>query len=162
MKFVVISEGTQHLQGRFISFIGDRTPTKDPISIVLPQQKTWSWETKTVSTDAAAMDAYYAEDSTRQGKLWAPPMGEAGGEVAVKAPILLAIPLVLFQVIRDEKRAIMPHDIHALTVAIVTNSPDVEKARTDWELVLSWCLMASQMNTSGNSHLSLAVEAVTE
>ena len=58
MKFVVISEATQHLQGRFIGFIGDRTPTKDPISIVLPQQKTWSWETKTVSTDAAAMDAY--------------------------------------------------------------------------------------------------------
>ncbi len=117
---------------------------------------------KTVSTDTAAMDAYYAEDSTRQGKLWAPPMGEAGGEAAVKALILLAILLVLFQVIRDEKRALMPHDIHALTVAIVTSLPNVEKARTEWELVLSWCLMALQMKTSGNSHLSLAVEAVTE
>ncbi len=162
MKFFAISKATQHLQGRFIGFIGDRTPTKDPILIVLPQQKTWSWETKTVSTDAAAMDAYYAEDSTCQGKLWAPPTDKAGAEVAVKAPILLAIPLVLFQVIRDEKRALMPHDIHALTVAIVTNLPDVEKACTDWGLVLSWCLMALQMNTSGNSHLSLAVEAVTE
>jgi hypothetical protein len=40
MKFVVISEAPQHLQGRFIGFVGDRTPTKDPISIVLPQQKT--------------------------------------------------------------------------------------------------------------------------
>jgi hypothetical protein len=69
-------------------------------------------------------------------------MGEAGGEAAVKAPILLAIPLVLFQVIREKKRALMPHDIHALTVAIVTNLPYVEKAHTDWELVLSWCLMA--------------------
>ena len=162
MKFVAISKATQHLQGRFIGFVGDRTPMKDPILIVLPQQKTWSWETKTVSTDAAAMDAYYTEDSTCRGKLWAPPTGKAGGEAAVKAPILLAILLVLFQVIWDEKRALMPHDIHALAVAIVTNSPDVEKARTDWELVLSWCLMASQMNTSGNSHLSLAVEAVTE
>jgi hypothetical protein len=162
MKFVAISEATQHLQGRFIGFVGDRTPTKDPILIVLSQQKTWSWETKTVSTDAAAMDAYYAEDSTWRGKLWAPPTGKAGGEAAVKAPILLAIPLVLFQVIWDEKRALMTHDIHALTVAIVTNFPDVEKARTDWELVLSWCLMALQMNTSGNSHLSLVVEAVTE
>jgi hypothetical protein len=162
VKFIAISKATQHLQGRFIGFVGDRTPTKDPILIILPQQKMWSWETKTVSTDATAMDAYYAEDTTCRGKLWAPPMGKAGGKAAVKAPILLAIPLVLFQVIWDEKRALMPHDIHALTVAIVTNSPDVEKACTDWELVLSWCLMALQMNTSGNSHLSLAVEAVTE
>ncbi len=131
MKFVVISKATQHLQGRFIGFVEDRTPTKDPILIVLPQQKLWSWETKTVSTDATAMDAYYAEDSTCRGKLWAPPTGKAGGEWAVKAPILLAIPLVLFQVIWDEKRALMPNDIHALTVAIVTNSSDVEKARTD-------------------------------
>jgi hypothetical protein len=136
MKFVAISKATQHLQGRFIGFVGDCTPMKDPILIVLPQQKTWSWETKTISTDAAAIDAYDTEDSTRQGKLWAPPTGEAGGEAAVKAPILLTIPLVLFQVIRDEKRALMPHDIHTLTVAIVTNLPDVEKARTDWELVL--------------------------
>jgi hypothetical protein len=162
MKFVEISKATQHLQGRFIGFVRDRTPMKNPISNVLPQQKTWSWEMKTVSTDTAVMDAYYAEGSICQSKLWAPPTGEAGGEAAVKVPILLAIPLVLFQVIWDEKRALMPHDILALTVAIVTNLPNVEKARTDWELMLSLCLMALQMNTSGNSHLSLAVEAVTE
>jgi hypothetical protein len=69
---------------------------------------------------------------------------------------------MLFQAIRDVKRALMPHDIHALTVDIVNTAPDGDKANTKWELVLSWCLMASQMNTSGNSHLSLAVEAVTE
>jgi hypothetical protein len=56
----------------------------------------------------------------------------------------------------------MPHDIHALTMAIVNNLSDVEEARTDCKLVLAWCLLAAQMNTSGNSHLSLAVEAVTE
>ena len=52
MKFVAISEATQHLQGRYIGFVGDRTISKDPILIVLPQQKTWSWEAKTVSSDA--------------------------------------------------------------------------------------------------------------
>jgi hypothetical protein len=56
----------------------------------------------------------------------------------------------------------MPHNIHALTVDIVNTAPNSDKARTEWELMLSWCLMASQMNTSGNSYLSLAVEAVTE
>jgi hypothetical protein len=64
MKFVAISKATQHLQRRFIGFVGDRTATKDPILLVLPQQKTWSWETKTISTDALAMDTFYAEDGT--------------------------------------------------------------------------------------------------
>jgi hypothetical protein len=85
-----------------------------------------------------------------------------GGGTAVKAPILLAFLLVLFQNICEEKRPLMPHDIHALTMAIVNNLSDVEEARTDWKLVLAWCLLAAQMNTSGNSHLSLAVEVVTE
>ncbi len=137
MKFVAISKATKHLQGRFIGFIGDRTATKDPILLVLPQQKTWSWETKTISTDALAMDTFYAEDSTRQGKLWTPPTGGGREEAAVKAPTLLAILLVLFQAIRDAKRALMPHDIHTLTVDIVNTAPDGDKACTEWELVLS-------------------------
>ena len=40
MKFVAISEATQHLQGRFVGFVGDSTATKDPTPIVLPQLKT--------------------------------------------------------------------------------------------------------------------------
>ncbi len=138
MKFVAISEVTQHLQGRFIGFVGDRTATKDPILLILPQQKMWSWETKTISTDAVAMDTFYAENSTHQGKLWTPPMGRGGEEAAVKAPTLLAIPLVLFQAIRDAKRALMPHNIHASTVDNVNTAPNSDKARTEWELVLSW------------------------
>ncbi len=43
MKFVVISEATQHLQGRYVGFVGDRTSTKDPTPVVLPQQSTWKW-----------------------------------------------------------------------------------------------------------------------
>ena len=36
MKFVAISEATQHLQGRYVGFAGDRTATKDPTPVVLP------------------------------------------------------------------------------------------------------------------------------
>jgi hypothetical protein len=39
MKFVAISKATQHLQGSFVGFVGDRTATKDPTPIVLPQQR---------------------------------------------------------------------------------------------------------------------------
>jgi hypothetical protein len=48
-------------------------------------------------------------------------------------------------------------------MSIVNAALDVDKARADWDLVLSWCLLAAQRNSGGNnSHLSLAVEAVTE
>jgi hypothetical protein len=36
MKYVAISEVTQHLQGRLIGFVGDCTATKEPTAIVLP------------------------------------------------------------------------------------------------------------------------------
>jgi hypothetical protein len=91
MKFVAISEATQHLQGWYNGFVGDRTNPKDPIAIVLPQQKAWSWEAKTVSTNAGAMHAYYEEDSTHRENLWAPARADEGMEAVIKAPILLAI-----------------------------------------------------------------------
>jgi hypothetical protein len=56
----------------------------------------------------------------------------------------------------------MPHETYEITLGIVNAAPDVEKARAHWDLVLSWCLLAAQRNSAGNSHLSLAVEAVTE
>jgi hypothetical protein len=70
MKFVAISKATQHLQGRFVGFVGDRTATKDSTLIVLPQQKTWMWETKMMSSDGMVLKAYYTADPTRQGRLW--------------------------------------------------------------------------------------------
>jgi len=72
MKFVAISDATQHLQGRYVGFVGDRTSTKDPTPVVLPQQSMWKWEKNTASTDAAALEAHYAADPTLRGKLWAP------------------------------------------------------------------------------------------
>jgi hypothetical protein len=135
---------------------------KDPISIVLPQQKMWSWETKTVSSDAVALATHYDRDPTHRGKLWTPDQADSVGWTPMKAPLLLAIPLALFRAIREEGKPLMPHKIHGLTTTIINSSADVAKAHRDWDLVLAWCILAAQQNTYGNSHLSLAVEAVTE
>ncbi len=78
MKFVAISDATQHLQGKFVAFVGDRSARKDPTSIVLPPQKTWSWETRMVSTNAVALAAYYEEDPSCWGKLWTPDQATSG------------------------------------------------------------------------------------
>jgi hypothetical protein len=39
MKFMAISKATQHLQGQFIDFVGDRTVTWEPTLILLPLLK---------------------------------------------------------------------------------------------------------------------------
>ena len=107
MKFVAISEATQHLQGRFAGFVGDCTVTKDPTPIVLPQQNTWKWETKTTSSDAMVLEAYYTADPTQRRRLCVPDQASAHEWTAVKAPLLLAIPLVLFRAIWEEGKPLM-------------------------------------------------------
>ncbi len=74
-----------------------------------PPQKTWSWETRTVSTNAMALAAYYEEDPSRRGKLWTPDQATSGEWMPVKAPLLLRVPLVLFQAMRAEGKPLMPH-----------------------------------------------------
>ncbi len=162
MKFVAISNATQHLQGKFVAFVGDRSARKDPTPIVLPPQKLWSWETRTVSTNAMALAAYYEEDTSCRGELWMPDQATFGEWMPMKAPLLLAVPLVLFQAMRAKGKPLMPHEIHGLTTAIINASTDPEKAHMDWDLILAWCILVAQQNTYGNSNLSLAVEAVRE
>ena len=162
MKFVAISEATQHLQGRYVGFVGDRTATKDPTPVVLPQQSTWKWDTKTTSADAAAIEEYYIADPTRRGKLWAPDQADSDTWTAITAPRLLVAPLVLFQAIREERRPLMPHEIRGLTLTIISDADDSTKACDDWQLVLTWCLLAAQQDSNGNSYLGVPVDAVTE
>jgi hypothetical protein len=69
MKFATISEATQHFQGWYVGFVGNRTATEDPTPVVLQQQSTWKWETKTTPSDAVALEAHYTADPTRMGKI---------------------------------------------------------------------------------------------
>jgi hypothetical protein len=162
MKFVAISEATQHLQGRYVCFVGECTATNDPTPVVLPQQSTWKWDTKTTSSDAAVLEAHYAADPTRRGKLWAPDQADSDEWTAIMAPRLLAAPLVLFRAIREEQRPLMPHEIRGLVLTIIKDADDSNKACDDWQLVLSWCLLAAQQDANRNSYLGVPVDAVTE
>jgi hypothetical protein len=164
MKFVAISKATQHLQERYVGFVGDRTATKDPTPVVLPQQSTWKWDTKTTSSDAVAvvLEAHYAADPTKRGKLWAPDQTDSDEWTAIMAPRLLAAPLVLFRAIREERRPLMPHEVRGLVLTIIKDADDLNKACDDWQLVLSWCLLAAQQDANGNSYLGVPVDAITE
>jgi hypothetical protein len=102
LKFVAISEATQQLQGRIIGFVGDRTLTKEPMPVLLPQQKAWEWIKVKVATDGPAIIPHYEGDQSNRGTLWTPPVETDETETTV--PRLLHIPLVLFDKIRRAGR----------------------------------------------------------
>ncbi len=112
MKFMALNEATQHLQGCFIGFIGDRKLTRDPAPILLSTQKTWQWVKEMVATDGPAIIVFCEEGVSWQGAFWTPAANckKAEGHV----PQLLHIPLVLFMLIRKEARLLMLHEVLAI------------------------------------------------
>jgi hypothetical protein len=161
IKFVALTEGTQHLQGQFIGFVGHRTMASDPTPIILPQEKTWKWKTQRCSTNPTALEDYYKHDTTWRGKLWSPDLSEDDKEIQV--PHLLSIPLILFSTIHAEGQPLVLHEIHALVVTLTSEAEDASMASQDWSLVSKLCLMAAQKETTnGNSLVALAVNTVTE
>ena len=75
MKFAAISTATMHLQGRIIGFVGDRTSTREPTPILLPQQKTWEWVKETVYMDGPALIKHCNNNPSHVSTLW---KGEGG------------------------------------------------------------------------------------
>ncbi len=131
-KFVALSEGTQHLQGQVIGFVGDRTMVRDPTPIMLPQEKTWKWKTQTCNTNPTSMEDYY-NDETRRGKLWSPDISDDFKEIQI--PHLLSIPVILFSMIWEEWRPLMPHEIHALMSTLTSEADDASTAGQEWNLI---------------------------
>jgi hypothetical protein len=137
MKFVAISEATQHLHGRFVGFVEDCTATKDPTPIVLPQQKTWKWKTKMMPSDGMVLKAYYTADPTCRGRLWVSDQADSHEWMPVKAPLLLAIPFMLFKAIWEEGKLLMPHKIRGLVMGLIGEATDVAQASVTWDLIPS-------------------------
>ena len=134
---------------------------KDPTPIILPQQKTWKWETKMTSSDGMALEAYYTVDPTRRVKLWVPDQANAHEWTPVKGPLLLTIPLMLFKAIQEEGKPLMPHKIRGLVMGLIREATNIAQASATWDLILSWCILAAQQDTNGNSLLGLPVDVVT-
>ena len=126
MKFAAISAATGHLQGRIIGFVGDRTSTREPTPILLPQQKTWEWVKDTVNTDGPALIKHYADNPSRIGTLWKGEGGDEDTQAELHTPRLIVIPLWLLNRIRQEGRALMPYEIlHIVITHLEANNTAV-------------------------------------
>jgi hypothetical protein len=95
-------------------------------------------------------------------RLWVLDQADTHKWTAMKAPLLLTVPLVLFKAIQEEGKPLMPHKIRGLVIALIGEAADVLQASTAWDLILSWCILAAQQDMNGNSLLGLPVDAVTE
>jgi hypothetical protein len=82
-KYFSISAATSRYQGRYIGFVGDRRPTREPGPVLLPASKGWDWVKKLVRTDIDAMEQVY-NGGANHGKLWAPTRD--GTEVDLHVP----------------------------------------------------------------------------
>ncbi len=91
-----------------------------------------------------------------------PDQNDQAGWTATKALLLLAVPLVLFKAIQDERKPLMPHKIWGLAIKIINKAADRALVTTNWALILTWCILAAQQDTNGNSLLGLPVDAVME
>ncbi len=159
MKFMAISEATQHLQGWFISFVGDCTITREPTPILLPLLKTWQWVKEEVCMTRPDLLQYYQEDASQQGKLWSP--GEGATKEETNVPWLLSIPLVLFVKIRAEGCPLMPHKVLKLVMEHLESMND-KVVVAACSLIAQWCLMAAQRDASGDSWVAFSVKAIAE
>jgi hypothetical protein len=162
MKCMAISDATRHLQGRLIRFIGDRTVSCEPTAVLFPTVKTWQWVKVTVATNGPMLIAHYDEDSSRRDALWMPDADCATGKGHV--PHLLHIPMTLFKFIRNEGRPLMPHEILRLVLDLIKSSPgdQTQQARSTWELIMRWCIVAAQHDAQGDSLVAISVEGITE
>ena len=161
MKFAAISAATGHLQGRIIGFVGDRTSTREPTPILLPQRKTWEWVKETVNTDGPALLKHYADDPTRIGMLWKGEGGDENAQEELHAPRLIAIPQWVLDCIRQEWRALMPYEILQIVVTHL-EADNIAAYAEAWTTIAHWCILASQGTTAGESLVSFAIEAITE
>ncbi len=58
----------------------------------------------------------------------------------------------------------MPHEILKLVLSYVekTLGPQTQQMQSSWELIVRWCIVASQRDAQGESLVAFLVEAITE
>ena len=69
---------------------------------------------------------------------------------------------MLFWAIQDKQKPLKPKEIRGLVLTINSEVANFDKASNNWQLLLSWYLLASQQDANGTSLLGLPVDAVTE
>jgi hypothetical protein len=159
-KYFSISSATSRYQGRYIGFVGDRLPMREPGPVLLPASKGWDWVKKSVRENLEAMEQVYS-GGANNGKLWVPTRD--GTKVELHVPRLLVLPPLFVKLIRDTGKALMPHELWSLVRAYADTQDLLEECKEAWTFVRDWCLVAAQApGQDKDLYLAFGLDAVTE
>jgi hypothetical protein len=106
-----LASATSTYQGKVLAFIGDRRATKEPTPICLPTTKTWEWHAGDAVTDFENSVSSTMWRQTRAIFGWLQ-LG-TGYPLYSGSQILLVIPNMLVDLLRNQGSAITPHEVLA-------------------------------------------------
>jgi hypothetical protein len=136
-KFASKTQSNQELDGKVITFVGDRRARQqEPLAVILPQ-KAWTWATHKVYSKAKEMVTFYA-NKRNYGKFFV-----GTEEAGINVPFVLFIPLIAVKILDLHNKSKMSHECYSLIKAYIL-SPKTSLDVEHWGLVLDWLLTTSQ------------------
>ena len=152
--FYGLSGMATDVQGKQIAFIGDRGQGRQPIPFILPPQNSWVWVRVRYLNNTARYVEHYRQEE-KKTKLWI--TGATDEDlVEIQLPRLLALPTFLAEFVMQQGGACLPHNLRAFVTTHI-NGGTSQVPREKWQLILDWCLAASQGERDGSSLLNLGV-----
>jgi hypothetical protein len=101
------------LDGKVITFVGDRRVRQEPLAVILPQ-KVWTWATLRVYSKAREMATFYA-DERNYGQYFV-----GTEEAGINVPFVLFIPLIAVKTLDLHNKSKMPHEGYSLIKALTS------------------------------------------
>ena len=142
------------LRNEAVGFVGDRTPTTQPLPVKLQKNKPWEWKAVSFHNDQAAVQAFYDEADNR-GEFYAPP-----ATVSLEThhlPNMVIIPTSLLTWATATPRT--TEEARREVVRRVTLQP-AEGPTADYTFLLRWLVAASHDNKAGDSYLTLTMSPI--
>ena len=159
-KYFSLSAATSRYQGKYIGFVGDRLAAREPGPVLLQPTKSWAWVKKSVQSNGEEVIQAYT-GGLEHGLLWAPTPN--GTEVEMHVPRLLCLPPVFVKLLRDQKKALMPHEVWQVVKTFSKSQGLPQECVDACTFIMDWCVVASQATAlEKDSFLAFGLDSVTE
>jgi hypothetical protein len=159
-KYFSLSAATSRYQGKYIGFVGDRLATREPGPVLLQPTKSWAWVKKLVRSNGEEVIQAYT-GGLGHGLLWAPTPN--GTEVEMHVPRLVCLPPVFVKLLRDQKKALMPHEVWQVVKTFSESQGLAQECVDACTFIMDWCVVASQARAPEKDlFLAFRLDSVTE
>ncbi len=118
--------------------------------IILPKKNAWTWTNVTYLNDTAAFTRHYEDEGN---KLWNTGVNDAELLTSVDLPRMLALPTCVAEFVITQEGGCLPHAIRKFVKEKIDGG-ETQVAGQKWQLLLDWCVDASQ-EKGGESLLQL-------